>query len=135
MANPGTPGAGHPWAYLPDAGETFARLAERESELGAFERFHFTGFQDETGTRMAEVVARAGGGRRIRIRRLPWFLLRLIGPFDATLRELSELRYLWRNGHRLDNRRLVAFLGEEPRTPLDRSVRETLRGLKVATGG
>lgn len=36
---------------------------------------------------MAEAVARAGGGRRVRIRRLPWFLLRLIGPFDATLRE------------------------------------------------
>jgi len=30
---------------------------------------------------------------------------------------------------RLDNARLVAFLGEEPHTPLDRALRMTLRGL------
>jgi len=32
---------------------------------------------------------------------------------------------------RLENRRLVAFLGEEPHTPLDVAVRATMEGLGV----
>ena len=39
------------------------------------------------------------------------------------------MRYLWREPLRLDNARLVAFLGAEPHTPLDEAVRETLEGL------
>jgi nucleoside-diphosphate-sugar epimerase len=39
------------------------------------------------------------------------------------------MRYLWREPLRLDNAKLVAVLGEEPHTPLDRAVRDTLRGL------
>ena len=60
---------------------------------------------------------------------LPWPLLRLAGPLVPLFRELAEMRYLWRTPVRLDNRRLLATLGEEPRTPLDRAVRETLTGL------
>jgi hypothetical protein len=44
-------------------------------------------------------------------------------------RELAEMRYLWQQPVRLDNRRVVATLGAEPRTPLGRAVRETLTGL------
>lgn len=33
---PGDKNVGHAWAYLPDVGETFARLADREGELPAF---------------------------------------------------------------------------------------------------
>lgn len=40
---PGRHDAGHSWAYLPDLAETFARLAERRSELPPFARFHFGG--------------------------------------------------------------------------------------------
>jgi hypothetical protein len=41
------------------------------------------------------------------------------------------MRYLWRHPVRLDNRRLVAFLGEEPHTPLREAVRTTLVGLGI----
>jgi hypothetical protein len=37
------------------------------------------------------------------------------------------MRYLWSTPVKLDSRKLVAFLGEEPHTPLDRA--ETLAGL------
>ncbi|HSZ51809.1 MAG TPA: hypothetical protein VK801_09585, partial [Caulobacteraceae bacterium] len=43
-----------------------------------------------------------------------------------TMRELMEMRYLWRAPITLSNRKLVAFLGEEPHTPLDVSLREAL---------
>ena len=46
-----------------------------------------------------------------------------------TFREMLEMRYLWREPLQLDNRKLVAFLGGEPHTPLDTALRETLSGL------
>ena len=128
---PGDKGAGHAWAYLPDVGETFARLADREAELPTFARFHFEGFWDADGTQMVRAIARAAGQKRPNVRQLPWGLLPIAGLFSETLRELAEMRPFWRNPVRLDNRRLVAFLGEEPRTPLDVAVRATMRGLDV----
>ena len=44
-------------------------------------------------------------------------------------RELTEMRYLWEQPLRMANDRLVAAIGPEPHTPLDRAVRETLTAL------
>jgi nucleoside-diphosphate-sugar epimerase len=128
---PGDKNVGHAWAYLPDVGETFARLADREAELPAFARFHFEGVWDADGTAMVRAIARAASLARPDVRRLPWGLLPVAGLFNETMRELSEMRPFWRHPVRLDNHRLVAFLGEEPRTPLDVAVRATMQGLDV----
>lgn len=125
---PGSPGVGHSWAYLPDVAETFARLVEREAELEPFARFHFGGYWDADGTGLIAAIGRAAG-RPVRVRRLPWALLRLGAPFNQTLSGLVEMRPLWQTPVRLDNTRLAAFLGAEPRTPLDEAVRATLAGL------
>ena len=45
------------------------------------------------------------------------------------LGELLEMRYLWQNELRMDNSKLVAMLGQEPHTPLETAVEETLIGL------
>lgn len=129
---PGKRGIGHDWAYLPDAGETFARLAERESQLEAFARFHFTGHWDPDGTAMTSAIGRAVGKPDIKVKSLPWFLLKLLSPFSETLRGLVEMQPLWRVPLRLDNARLVAFLGGEPHTPLDQAVATALRGLGLS---
>jgi nucleoside-diphosphate-sugar epimerase len=63
---------------------------------------------------------------------LPWFLLRIAGWFNETPREIVKMQYLWREPIRLDNRRLTAFLGSEPHTPLGEAVRETLAALEVS---
>src|SRR5438477_14198 len=34
---------GHSWAYLPDLGRAFEKLAWHRNELAAFENFHFAG--------------------------------------------------------------------------------------------
>ena len=49
---------------------------------------------------------------RLPLRRFPWPLLRLAGPLVPLFRELAEMRYLWRAPVRLDNRRLLAALGD-----------------------
>jgi hypothetical protein len=47
----------------------------------------------------------------------------------AIFREMGEMRYLWQQPFRLDNRKLLRFLGSETHTPLDTAVRASLAGL------
>lgn len=53
------------------------------------------------------------------------------GSFQETPREIYKMRYLWQTPVRLQNSKLVAFLGDEPHTPLADAVRATLDALKV----
>ena len=129
---PGAPGVGHAWAYLPDVAETFALLAERESSLGAFDTYHFEGHWDPDGTAMTTAIAQALGRPGLKVKRLSWGLLRLIAPFNETVRELLEMKPLWGEPVRLDNRKLLATLGNEPRTPLPEAVSASLRGIGAA---
>jgi nucleoside-diphosphate-sugar epimerase len=131
IANPGAAGVGHQWAYLPDVAATMVALIERRTTLAPFARFHMGGHWDADGTAMCDairrVVTRRGG--KASVGAFPWWLVRLATPFNETLRELWEMRYLWRQAVRLDNARLVAVLGAEPHTPLDVAVERTLEGL------
>jgi nucleoside-diphosphate-sugar epimerase len=131
---PGAHDAGHAWAYLPDLAETFARLLDREADLRAFEVFHFRGHSFERGVELAKATRIAADNPGAPIRRLPWLAIYLAAPFSETLREMLEMRYLWKETVLLDNAKLLAFLGEESHTPLDRAVRETLSGLGIAQG-
>ena len=131
IRQPGTPGAGHAWAYVPDVAQTLVRLLAERHRLPAFARLHLAGHWDEDGAQMARHIARALQRRGItpRVRRFPWWLVRAAAPFAALPRELLEMRYLWREPLRLDNARLSAVLGEEPHTPWPAAVQATLAGL------
>ncbi len=120
--------AAHAFAYLPDLTETLARLLDREAELGAFARFHFAGHV-MTFAALGRAIGRAAGVPNLPLWPFPRFVLDLAAPFDETMRELKEMTYLWERPIGLDNRRLVAFIGEEPRTDLDRALRATLADL------
>lgn len=131
IIRPATPGVGHQWAYLPDLAETFARLNERADELPTFARFHFEGFYDEDGMQMAEAIRRVAGNPNLKIRPFPWFIVPLLAPFMTLMRELLEVRYLWRVPLHMHNDRLIAFLGEEPRTPIDAAIRTAMAEIGV----
>lgn len=129
---PGAPGVGHQWSYLPDVARTMVQLLERRATLPAFARFHMAGHWDADGTQMAAAIGRAvvaQGGAAPRVRAFPWWLVTLASPWVATLRELREMRYLWKQPVRMANDALCAVLGEEPHTPLDAAVEATLQGL------
>lgn len=126
---PGLKGIGHDWAFLPDCAETFAQLMDREDELSDFERFHFQGHWDSDGSEMIASIRRVVGRPDLPVKSLPWFIFKLASPFNETMRELYATRPLWRAPIRLENTRLLRFLGEEPHTPLDTAVETTLRGL------
>lgn len=131
IANPARPGVGHQWAYLPDLAATMLALIERRAALPAFASYHFGGHWDADGTAMPNAIVRAvqaREGRTPKIVRFPWWSVPLAAPFVTVMRELMEMRYLWREPVRLDNARLLAVLGAEPHTPLDDAVDATLRG-------
>ncbi|BEP33165.1 NAD(P)H-binding protein [Variovorax sp. V59] len=132
VSYPGRGGIGHQWSYLPDVARTMVELLERRDRLEAFASFHMAGHWDADGTRMSgairRVVARRTGVEP-RVVAFPWWLLTLASPFFATFREMREMRYLWETPVRMDNARLVAFLGREPHTPLDEAVEASLEGM------
>ncbi len=123
---PGPLSVKHCWAFLPDLAEAMVRLAERD-DLSDFEAFHMRG-QTLTGDELVAALARVVG-RKLPVSRLPWFAIRAITPFNETLREMLEMRYLWETPVLLDNSRLVARLGAEPHTPIDEALSLALRGL------
>lgn len=129
---PGTPGVGHQWSYVPDVARTMIELLAHRDTLPPFARFHLAGHWDPDGTEMAAAinrVVRRYVGKPPQQRAFPWWLMRLASPFVATLRELLEMRYLWRQPVRMSNARLLAVLGREPHTPWDEAVTTTLIGL------
>ncbi|AFQ50064.1 NAD-dependent epimerase/dehydratase family protein [Burkholderia cepacia] len=128
---PGRPGVGHQWAYLPDVARTMVELLERRDTLEPFARFHLGGHWDADGTQMAQAVRRVAQrhGMRPTVRRFPWWLVWVAAPFVTTMREMLEMRYLWREPLRMDNARVTAVLGREPVTPLDTAVEQALAGL------
>jgi nucleoside-diphosphate-sugar epimerase len=71
----------------------------------------------------------AAAGRRLKVSLLPWLAVRAVAPFNETMREMVEMKYLWDGPVLLDNAKLVARLGGEPHTPLADALRAALAGM------
>lgn len=123
---PGKRGVGHQWAYLPDLAKTMLRLAEYPG-LDDFATFNFGGHWDGEGMAMIGAIRRALDEPFLPVKGMPWLMMRLASPFVTFLKEVMEMRYLWKVPTRLNNAKLVAVLGSEPHTPLDEAVRATLK--------
>lgn len=123
---PGPRDVAHAWAYLPDLAETFVQVAERRAQLPACATLHFQG---HTLTLDDWVQALEADWGPLRVKTLPWPLLRVLSLGSPTLRSLCEMRYLWTRPHALDNTRLRALLGAEPHTPFPRALRQALGAL------
>ncbi|EJC77193.1 NAD(P)H-binding protein [Rhizobium hidalgonense] len=128
IKNPGRRGIGHQWTYLPDMAETVAQLIDRAERLPSFAVYHMDGFWDADGMQMAEAIKRVAGGKA-KIGRFPWWIVPLAAPSVPIMRELKEMRYLWKVPLRMSNAKLVGELGKEPQTPIDEAVRASLVAL------
>jgi nucleoside-diphosphate-sugar epimerase len=117
LLRPGPAEMVHTWANLPDVGRTVALLLERRGELPAYATFHFEGYRI-TFNDLVEAM-RAAAGKPVRVWAFPWWAVTLASPVVPFLRELREMRYLWRREVNLEGGRLRDFLhGEVPQTPL-----------------
>jgi nucleoside-diphosphate-sugar epimerase len=120
----------HEWAYVPDLAAAMVRLAEKRERLGVFETFGFSGHA-VTGRALVDAIAKASGrnSRDLKVRQMQWWMIKLLSPFFALPRELSELDYLWKVPHRIAGEKLKATIGDVPHTLLETAVKRALREL------
>ena len=100
-------------------------LAIKES-MKPFEVFNFAGYIASPERDFLEQIAGQAGHAGLPIRVLPWSALKLAAMFDATLRELMELRYLYDKSVILDGLKLRRALPDFRGTPIAEAIRATL---------
>jgi nucleoside-diphosphate-sugar epimerase len=120
---PGTLSIGHSWAYLPDLGKAFVKVAEARKTLGTVDSLHFAG-HFATGNQLVEIV-RDALPMPVKVKPMPWGLMRMMGIFVPVVREVLKMRYLWEVPHRLVDPRMAALLGPDFGTPMREAVTAT----------
>jgi nucleoside-diphosphate-sugar epimerase len=135
FTSPGGLNTATAWAYLPDLAQTFVKLANERASLKSFEVFHFKG-RSLTAQHWLDgltPIAREQGwlsaNASVKFKRMPWLAIRLGSLFVPSWAALLEMRYLWDTPHQLDNTRLAQLIGQEPHTPLDQALRQSLTDL------
>ena len=132
---PAPSGVRTPWAYLPDLAQAFVRVAEKREQLGRHTVLHFAGHNlsaTDWADALTQEVASRGWvtrGQAVRVKALPWGVLRVGGWFNPVFAALYEMRYLWQRPYELDNATLVQLIGDEPRTPFPRAAVAAVNGL------
>jgi nucleoside-diphosphate-sugar epimerase len=139
---PGPTDLSHAWAYLPDLAKTFVKVAEVRGQFAAFEALHFPGHTVDGAELMAAVEVAAtelnlpgAAARPLKLSRLPWGIIGIVGLVMPLWRELWRMRYLWHEEHHLSGKKLRAAIGEIPHTPLDEALRATLHAMQPAESG
>ncbi len=123
-------GMGHAWAYLPDLGEAFAKVADVRNSLGAFENFHFAGDYVPHDQMMAAIQKAAP--MPLKVSPVPWLIMQAMGLAMPVIREVLKMRYLWTNPMELVDPRLDAILGPDFGTPFEEAVAQAARQFFVS---
>jgi nucleoside-diphosphate-sugar epimerase len=120
----GDPDQPHTYTYIPDIGEGLAVLGEHPDAPGQV--WHLPNDPDTRTTRqLVELVYRHAGQPRARLLRLPPLLLRTLGLFNLTVRELVEMQYQFEEPFIVDSSKIADKLGVGA-TPLDLALGHTL---------
>jgi nucleoside-diphosphate-sugar epimerase len=125
IAAPSTLDMPHSWAYLPDLGRVFEKLAWHRQELASFENFHFAGHFVTSGQLVSAVQKAAP--TPLKVTPMPWALLGLIGLVNPMMREVHKMHYLWQNPMQLMDPSLDAILGPDFSTPYDEAVAQAAK--------
>ncbi len=118
--------AAHQWAFVPDLARTALDLLDIEEGLKAYEIFNFAGTVASPQRDFLEQVAQQAGHPGLAIRVLPWSAMKLAAMFDAVVRELMELRYLYDQSVILEGSKLRRTLPNFKETPIAEAIRVTL---------
>jgi len=119
----------HAWAYLPDLAQAFVRVAERRTQMRGHQRFHFAGHAVEGQVLLSTLEQLSA--RPLKLRSLPWGMMKLGGLLIPTWRAVAEMRYLWDKPQRLIDTELQALIGEPPQTPLAQALRDSIPALQT----
>lgn len=124
LSVPGPDQLAHTWAYLPDVGQTVAELVAIKDTLSAFDVFNFKGYR-VTFKEMAIAIENATG-KKVVIKKFPWWAIQLMSPFSTLFRSLLEMRYLWNHEINMSDEKLRATLGNSvPHMPLGQALNQS----------
>ncbi len=95
----------HAWAYLPDLARTFVGIADIRNTLSNLEEYGFPGYA-LTGHELVTALEHASK-RSLKVRGMPWPMIRVLGWVVPQMREIAEMAYLWDTPHGIDGTRLA----------------------------
>jgi nucleoside-diphosphate-sugar epimerase len=126
----GDPDRIHSYTFTQDAARTLASLGTRDDVLG--EVFHVPN-PGATTTRQIIGVIGAELSSSLKISVAPRLLLRLMGVFNPTLRELDEMLYEFVQPFVVDSTKAQARLGLQP-TPVGDAIASTVAWFRTRDG-
>lgn len=121
----------HSWAYLPDVAKVYVKLAENRDQFEPAANFHFRG-HFASGEQLANAVQMAFD-RPIKVSRMFWPVVRVMGWFMPIMREVHIMSYLYDQPHQLKDERLDALLGPDFGTPFEEAVVATVKSYTQST--
>jgi nucleoside-diphosphate-sugar epimerase len=124
----GPVGAKHEFVFVPDVGPIVAELASRDECYG--EAWNYGGPGEIAVVDFITRVYR-GAGRNPKYRSVGGAMLKMLGWFDANLREVPEMMYLQETPVILDDRKLAAKLGRLSKTPYEEGIRKTVEWMRA----
>jgi nucleoside-diphosphate-sugar epimerase len=114
----------HTYSYIPDIGEGLAVLGEHPDAPG--EVWHLPNDPDTLTTRqLVDIVYRHARQQRTKVRVMPLLMLRSVGLFNPTVRELLEMQYQFDEPFIVDSSKMTTKLGATA-TPNDQALADTL---------
>jgi nucleoside-diphosphate-sugar epimerase len=120
----GDPDQPHTYTYLPDIGEGLAVLGEHADAPG--EVWHLPNDPRTRTTRqLVDTIYRQAGQPKTKLRSTPALMLRALGVFNPTVRELIELQYEFQEPFIVDSTKIATKLDVQA-TPLDQALANTL---------
>lgn len=121
----------HAWSYLPDLGKIGVALLNKRDALSLFEIFHSEG-NDLTMDEMIVAVENVVG-KKLKRGKFPWWMIRMLGVFNKTMKEMLELRFMSDVAQSLNQDKLTDFLGDVPKTPLNEALKITFAFYNIKT--
>lgn len=120
----GDPDQPHTYTYIPDIGEALVVLGEHPDATGQV--WHLPNDPGTRSTRqLVDLVYQHAGQPRTKLRAMPPLLLRGLGLFNPTVRELTEMQYLFEEPFIVDSSKIANKLDVHA-TPLDQALANTL---------
>jgi len=120
MGNPDLP---HTYSYIDDIGRGLATLGDDSRACGQV--WHLPNPETLTTRQFIERIA-CNAGKSARVERTPRLVLRAVGLFNPTVRELVEMQYEFEEPFVVDDSKYVRTFGPGA-TPIDEALQHTLR--------
>ena len=118
----GDPTQPHSYTYIPDAGRTMAELGTRDDVGG--EVFHVPNAPARSTREIIDMIGEQLG-TTVKVQTAPKLLLRAMGLFNPTVREVIEMLYEFEQPFVVDSTKAEQRLGLAP-TPLDEALAATI---------